>query len=601
MAISSSTIKKMRNSASASNNNKSSSSSSGGSSSNNYLGATMEKANGNASSSSGYTITSSKGMSIADGMKVGESYSASDGSTWTKQSDGSISVKTSDGKTYEKAYTPSITSQTIKGSNSALTEQMLSEYTQSDKSLQADKESNKALGKYEDLISQKDIISDDVWGTINSQFEVPSAVTEADAWLSQQLEKIQSGKTSYTDQLNAIMSQIMNREKFSYDVDTDPLFQQALASAMNSGKQAMQDTIGQASALTGGYGSTYATSAGNQAYNAFIEDAYDNLPQYYEMAMNAYQMEGDEMYRQYSMLSTEDAKEYDRNLAAYDATYQHRNQIYNEAYSQFRDAKTDAFATANLQLDEYGQRVDNAYNYYNAMSHEADKIYEREYTSWADSVNQALQYTQMLNSDYWNQSNQDFQATENQKQRDWQTTENQKDRDFTASENAKNRAASRSGGSGGGGNYKLTTTEVNAVKEAYFGAGGGEAGWNAAMNLLSAYGKAPQNDAQASIVKGVLVDSQSAYDQEIASDPTKLDWTSVEFTKTTDTWNGFLSISDWWDGHDPDDVYSVNGVEYTGDEIEKYMKDAGVPEGTRNNILGNLSDLDENGKYKYKK
>jgi hypothetical protein len=48
---------------------------------------------------------------------------------------------------------------------------------------------------------------------------------------------------------------------------------------MNSGKSAMQDTIGQASALTGGYGSTYATSAGNQAYNAFIEDAYNNLPE----------------------------------------------------------------------------------------------------------------------------------------------------------------------------------------------------------------------------------------------------------------------------------------------------------------------------------
>ena len=40
--------------------------------------------------------------------------------------------------------------------------------------------------------------------------------------------------------------------------------------------------------MTGGYGSTYATTAGNQAYNAFIEDAYDNLPQYYQMAMEAY-------------------------------------------------------------------------------------------------------------------------------------------------------------------------------------------------------------------------------------------------------------------------------------------------------------------------
>ena len=85
------------------------------------------------------------------------------------------------------------------------------------------------------------------------------------------------------------MTQIQNREDFEYDVDKDPLFQQALASAMNSGKTAMQDTIGQASALTGGYGSTYATSVGNQAYNAYIEDAYNNLPEYYNMALQAYQ------------------------------------------------------------------------------------------------------------------------------------------------------------------------------------------------------------------------------------------------------------------------------------------------------------------------
>ena len=211
-----------------------------------------------------------------------------------------------------------------------------STYEQSSKVDNANKERDKALQSYKNITDKKNIVSGDTWDVINSEFVMPSAVTEADKYLSSQLEKIQSGKTSYSDQLKEMMDKIMNREKFSYDVDKDPLFQQALASAMNSGKTAMQDTIGQASALTGGYGSTYATTAGNQAYNAFIEDAYDNLPQYYKMAMDAYQMEGDEMYRQYGMLSDEDAKEYDRMLSAYDATYAHRNQLYNEAYGQFR-------------------------------------------------------------------------------------------------------------------------------------------------------------------------------------------------------------------------------------------------------------------------
>jgi hypothetical protein len=123
------------------------------------------------------------------------------------------------------------------------------------------------------------------------------------------------------------------------------------------------------------------------------------------MAMNAYQMEGDEMYRQLGMLNDADAKEYDRTLNAYDATYQHRNQMYNEAYQQFRDAKSDAFASANLQLNEHGQLVNDAYNLYNATSDYADTLYSREYTKWADEVNQAMQYAGMLNSDWWNKTN----------------------------------------------------------------------------------------------------------------------------------------------------------------------------------------------------
>lgn len=268
-----------------------------------------------------------------------------------------------------------------------------------------DAEVGNAASNYKTLIDTDNIISKSTQKAMNQEFVVPSAVTEADAYLKTQLEKIQSGKTSYSDQVKGMMDKIMNREKFSYDVDTDPLFQQALASAMNSGKIAMQDTIGQASALTGGYGSTYATTAGNQAYNSFIEDAYDNLPQYYQMAMEAYQMEGDEMYRQLGMLSDADNTEYNRNVTAYDATYQHRNQIYNEAYSKYRDDKSDAFAMANLELSEYGQRVNDAYNYYNIASDQAKTQYEREYTAWADSINQAYQLMTLQNSDYWSQTN----------------------------------------------------------------------------------------------------------------------------------------------------------------------------------------------------
>ena len=277
---------------------------------------------------------------------------------------------------------------------------MNKQYTASDKQQQLDENKQNAGNKVTNLTNKSNIVSSSTWADIDSKFKTPTAVKQADAYLADQLKKIQSGRTSYTEQLQEAMDKILNREKFSYDVDTDPLFQQALASAMGSGKQAMQDTIGQASALTGGYGSSYATAAGNLAYNDYIQDAYDNFPQYYQMAREAYEAEGDELYRQYSMFSTEDEKEYNRNITAFDATSQYRNQLYNEAYGQYRDSKSDAFATANLEISEHGQLVSDAMNAYNIAANLADTEYERNYQSWLDSINIAMQKGQIERGTY---------------------------------------------------------------------------------------------------------------------------------------------------------------------------------------------------------
>lgn len=563
MAISSATIKKMKASAQTLNTNggsKSSTSSSGSKSS-----TSSKSSSSSSNTSSKYTIGSDAGKNIAKNMQIGETYNASDGSTWKKENDGSVTV-THNGKTFSNAYT-SPSQAKVDGVDDVTQSIMNSDFNQSSKVDNADKKTDKAYSNLEKLMNTKDIISDDVWDAINSKFEVPSAVTEADAWLSGQLEKIQSGKTSYSDQVRDMMDKIMNREKFSYDVDTDPLFQQALASAMNSGKQAMQDTIGQASALTGGYGSSYATTAGNQAYNAFIEDAYDNLPQYYQMAREAYQMEGEEMYRQFGMMSELDDKEFNRNLTAYDATYQHRNQLYNEAYGQYRDSISDAFNIANLQLSEHGQKVNDAYNLYNAASNQADKFYEREYSQWADEVNLAYKYAEMLNSDWQNQANRDFQASESEKNRVWQTAEAEKDRAFTASENAKNRAASRSGGSGGGSGKTstLTDSQLKTLTDLYIKAGGGDAGYKAADDYLSAIGKNNlSEEATESLIASLNSTSIPTYYQN---------WTISKDTKN------------WLGGDDNNDIYTNGTTTMKYKELKKSLEGSGLSKAEQDALL----------------
>ena len=51
-----------------------------------------------------YSITTQKGKDIASNLGTGLTYKASDGSTWKKNSDGSLSVTTKSGNTYAGKY-----------------------------------------------------------------------------------------------------------------------------------------------------------------------------------------------------------------------------------------------------------------------------------------------------------------------------------------------------------------------------------------------------------------------------------------------------------------------------------------------------------------
>ena len=111
MAISSGKIERMKATSQTLNTNgavKPSTSSSGITSSTSSKTTTSSK---NTSSSSGtsskYTIGSDAGKTIAQNLKTGETYNASDGSTWKKESDGSVTVTEKNGKVHNNAYTAS--------------------------------------------------------------------------------------------------------------------------------------------------------------------------------------------------------------------------------------------------------------------------------------------------------------------------------------------------------------------------------------------------------------------------------------------------------------------------------------------------------------
>jgi hypothetical protein len=108
------------------------------------------------------------------------------------------------------------------------------------------------------------------------------------------------------------------------------------------GKAAMEDTMGQAASLTGGYGSSYAQNVGHQAYDAHLQNLNDVIPELYQMAYDQYQDQGKELLQSYSILADEEGKAYDRQAQAQrDAVSDYQWQK-NFDYQAQRDGVSDA-------------------------------------------------------------------------------------------------------------------------------------------------------------------------------------------------------------------------------------------------------------------
>lgn len=176
----------------------------------------------------------------------------------------------------------------------------------------------------------------------------------------EQLEQMQQQKPGeYQSQWQQTQKQaadaLLNRKKFQYNMSADPLYQQYKEQYQRQGKLAMQDTMGQAAAMNGGYGSSYAQMAGQQAYNGQLQQLHDKVPQLYQLALEKYQMEGQEAMNRF-------------NLAG---------QMESQDYGRYRDQLSDWQAERDYATGRYDTERNTDYNMW------ADRD-EREYGRYQD-------------------------------------------------------------------------------------------------------------------------------------------------------------------------------------------------------------------------
>ncbi len=161
------------------------------------------------------------------------------------------------------------------------------------------------------------------------------------------------GDFAYSKQgdLDNILGKILNREEFKYDLNGDALYKQYADKFINQGKMASQDVMGQAAAMTGGYGNSYAAAVGNQAYQQSLQQLNDVVPELYQMAYDRHAQEGQDLYNRYSLLSNDKNTEYGmwgdkRNqlIAERDYAANEANNEYARDYGEFNDAYNRDFS-----------------------------------------------------------------------------------------------------------------------------------------------------------------------------------------------------------------------------------------------------------------
>lgn len=230
---------------------------------------------------------------------------------------------------------------------------------------------------------------------------VQQAGAALDAILAAQPGAYQS---KWQGQIEEIIGRILNREEFSYDVNEDALYKQYAEQYQRLGKLAMEDTTGQVAAMTGGYGNSYAATAGNQAYQAYLSQLNEVVPELYGMALDKHNREGQEMYNQYGLLSDQEAQEYGRYMDEYnkwaderdhasgrydserDYDYEKYVDERNFGYGVHNDAENREFneyltAVGNMQWDanfEEGVRQHNEGMAFNKEQAEIDNDYREK-------------------------------------------------------------------------------------------------------------------------------------------------------------------------------------------------------------------------------
>ncbi len=180
-------------------------------------------------------------------------------------------------------------------------------------------------------------------------------------------------KSPLGTQVEDAFARLENRLPFTYDISGDGLYQQYKNQYTALGERAMKDTMARGSELTGGYGNSYAQSAGQQAYGEYLNQLNNMVPKLYQLAYDRYNNQTKQLQSQYEMLLARENQLYNRNQDAFSALQQLAG-YYAEQTKDRRSYETDVWQQMIKREDDLAK-----FAYEKERDAITDRQWQREY------------------------------------------------------------------------------------------------------------------------------------------------------------------------------------------------------------------------------
>lgn len=211
-------------------------------------------------------------------------------------------------------------------------------------------------------------------GKDGSQY-IPSQTPQFDQWTYAQAPTYED---PYAGQMDELLGQILNRDKFRYNAQDDPLYQQYLEQYLREGERSMQDTLGAVSARTGGLASSWAQTAAQEANDYYASQAADKIPELYQLAYDIYLKDLDGKVQDLGLLQNMSNSQYDRYRDTMSDWQNDRAFAYNKYRDQVGDSQWNQNFNYQAGRDQVNDaRYDTEWNY----QVDRDKLSDARYDS----------------------------------------------------------------------------------------------------------------------------------------------------------------------------------------------------------------------------